>query len=183
MTVEDIVWFLAFGLCLPNVVWSLLTIISYLKHKPPGHQSVYDIVAIDVLYISLLTGCVYCIIPMISLTDVFEIYFKDKSSPVTLLSIIFEFSFACNVTSIGCGSLVRIFCIIDISLVEDSLDDAMVGPWLILVSIIVAMIYICLVAVSGDLNTGIPFNFMSRQNVPAGKKIITCTCKTYPIKI
>lgn len=169
MFAEDIAWFFAFATCLPNIIWSLLTIISYLKHKPPGHQSVYDIVAIDVLHVTLVTGCVFCIVPMISLTESFQVHSKEIEWLVMFLTIVFEFSFACNVISIGCGSIVRILCIIDISLVEDNVGEARVGPWLKLVSIIVASFYTGIEIATGDFCSGAPYNFMIKENVPAGK--------------
>jgi hypothetical protein len=62
----DIFWILIFSIVLAVSIWSHGLIISYIEDKPPGRQSIYDVIARDTFRVIRVFGSMYCLLGIAS---------------------------------------------------------------------------------------------------------------------
>ncbi len=62
----DIFWIFIFSIVLAVSIWSHGLIISYIEDKPPGRQSIYDVIARDTFRVIRGFGSMYCLLGIAS---------------------------------------------------------------------------------------------------------------------
>ena len=93
-TSVNMIWFVGFAVLLLALHLIYPIIFRYIDDKPPGRQSIFDLVFKDHFMISRYNGTIYCLVSMISRLDCLKSLIDDNDIVAIVLSTVYDFSFA-----------------------------------------------------------------------------------------
>ena len=126
MNVINISWLIAFSILLValNFLYSML--IKYINDKPLGNQSLYDIVFRDTISIVQLYGTTYCLLAILSRFESISNGLSENVLLGNIACLFYAFTFTATCVHLACTCVIRTFCLINISCMEESLGETLI---------------------------------------------------------
>ncbi len=169
MELEDFAWIAAFLLlffCLNSINY---LIVSSIKEKPLGQQSVFDIAIKDTFLTSKLFGSYACLICVFARFERFRQLLTEIPILATFLSFAYSFAFICLCVNAGCLCIIRILCIVKLSFVEETVGEFRVRLISITSTLILGITVPTIYVICDEVNTGYSIALLTMHIVPPGK--------------
>ncbi len=123
MNLINFVWLLAFSFLLVCISILYLIMRNYLSNIPSGSQSLYHNLARNTLSFHQITGTIYCITAISSRFDFVSDFLSLNMVVNVSVSILYEFSYITSSISLGCLAIIRLLCLVNISLMEETVGE------------------------------------------------------------
>lgn len=172
MEFEDFVDF-AWLCCFVHILLSL-NVINYLivnsiRDKPLGRQSVFDLASKDTFFALKFNGSVECLLCILARFATFRDILEENPILLTSLCSIYSFAFVCLCINAGFLCIIRILCIVNMTLIEETLGEFRIRLISSVLTLISGLTVASLFVVFGDVNTGSPIALLTMQIVHPGK--------------
>lgn len=171
MEVTSILWILAFSFLLLFINTFYPEIRHFLANQPPGSKSVYHIVAKNTLLINQVTGTIYCLYSILSRFDCIVDFLNSDMKVCVLISLVYEFAFSTTALSLGAMAMIRLLCLINISLMEETIGEFSIRVLHFGFTIIFSIVSCGVLFASGDILLTPVYNLMTGQANPTGKTV------------
>jgi hypothetical protein len=165
----DFFWFCCFVLMLLSLNLINHFIVKSIRDKPLGKQSVFDLASKDTFLALKFNGSVGCLVCIFARFDCLRQIFLETPILVTILCSIYSFAFICLCISAGCLCIIRILCIVKMTIVEDVLGEFKIRFISSFVTLISGVSFTGLFVIFGDVNTGSPMALLTMHVVQPGK--------------
>ena len=169
MTSANMIWIVGFSILLLVLHLVYPVIFRYIDEKPLGHQSLFDLVLKDHFMISRYNGTSYCLVAIISRLEWFDSAGDLRDTVALVLSAIYDFSFIFGCVNLCMVCLFRTACLVNVSLMEETFGERALRVTMVTSSMAFALSGCLLEIVTGDIRTGLPYNFITRTKIPVGK--------------
>ena len=168
----DVFWLFVFLILFVISTFLITSIRCYIRDKPLGSQSLYDVVAFDDFCFFQFSSSVFTLGAAITRFD----YVRDFSAQHPVVITLFSMINVLALTSICIHSsflaIVRLICLIKITFLEETIGENRVRSFMIGSTISSSLIICGLEIMSGDINTGTPYSLMTTKIANAGIKHI-----------
>ena len=168
MELTNILWISAFSLLLFCINILYPSIRHFLSDHPSGSQSVYHVVAKNTLLTHQMTGSIYCLYSILSRFDFIVLFLNSNLKVCILISLIYEFAFSITTLSLGSLSMIRLLCLIDVSLMEETIGEFPIRVFHFGFTVIFSVLSCGVLMVSGDILSTPVYNLMTGQANPIG---------------
>jgi hypothetical protein len=164
----DVIWvcIFVFLFVLSNLLVSSLR--GYLKDKPPGSQSLYDVMAFDNFCLSQFSSSVFTLGAAFTRFE----YVRDFSAQfpvcITLFSMVNVLAVTLICVHSGFLAIVRLICLIKMAFLEETLGENLIRSFMIGATLASNLAICTLETISGDINTGTPYTLMTTKISNAG---------------
>lgn len=167
MEVKDLCWIICFSIIIFSSLKIFDIFIKYIEHKSPGQQSMYDMVILDLAQVSQVAVSVMCSLAITAQFEIMSSLYQQYYIIGIIPCILFDFVYARIILYFGSVCLTRIFCVLNLELIED-LGEKIVRRNIKLFCNIGGVLMATIDVSSGDIATGLPYSIMTRMNVPTG---------------
>ena len=167
----SMIWIFGFSILLLALHLVYPVIFRYIDEKPMGRQSLFDLVLKDHFMISRYNGTIYCLVAIASRLEWFESATDIRDVTALALSAIYDFSFIFGCVNLSLVCLFRTACLVNVSRVEETFGERSLRATLVASSAALAMSGCLVVIVTGDIKTGLPYNFITRMELTVGNAI------------
>ena len=168
MKTTDIAWIVIFSIPLVTMNAIGHCVRQYIRDKPLGMKSLHDVVFKDMLCVVQFGCSTFCLISMMSRFESVQQLMIDEPILLTFCCA----SYICAYISVGvsnsCICVIRIICIMDLTFVEDHLDETMMRFWAVAFPVVVSMSSCIFFAYHNDINTGTAVSLLTNSSVRTG---------------
>jgi hypothetical protein len=172
METTDFVCLVAFAFLFLILNFLLFLIRSYITNKSPGTQSLYDIVTGDTFLFAHFSGSTFTLIAIFSRFDWIVKLSSESELFVTVVCSLYCLAFISVCVHSGCLCIVRILCLANLSFVEDVIGETRTRVSIAGLTVVLAIAACVAQILSGDINSGTAFAFLTRQAVATGTNLI-----------
>ena len=117
------------------------------------------------------SGSTFTLIAIFSRFDCVVKFSKDHPIFVTLVCSHYCLAFISICVNAGCLSILRIVCLTNLNFIEEKIGEAKTRIIIAVTAIAMAILACAAQIVSGDINSGTAFAFLTRQTVTTGLKL------------
>jgi hypothetical protein len=134
----------------------------------PGCQSLYDVVTGDTFLFGHFSGSTFTLIAIFSRFDFVVKLSSENTIFVTLVCSLYCLAFISVCVHAGCLSILRIVCLTNLNFIEEKIGEAKTRIIITMTAIVMAILACSAQIVSGEINSGTAFAFLTRQTVTTG---------------
>ena len=179
METTDLICLIGFTFLFSTLNLLMFLIRSYIRNKAPGTQSLYDIVTGDSFLFVHFSGSTFTLIAIFSRFDFVVKLASDSKLFVTVVCSLYCLAFISVCVHSGCLCILRIVCLANLSFVEDVIGENRTRVSITGLSIFLAVAACVAQVLSGDINSGTAFAFLTRKAVTTGNSIKPCHNKFF----
>ena len=117
-------------------------------------------------------GSTMCVIFCLSSQDWFCRIIIDIPYGITALCTLHLFAMCSLSVNVSCTCIVRIFCILDISFMEETIGESLIQIFVAILTLISSSAACFMLLISGDMLSGSFFNLLAKKTVPAGTRYL-----------
>ena len=173
MEYNNIIWLIALVILLIAVNILFNSVIMYIRNKPLGHETIYDVVFTDnlrLIQISISTGICIEILSRFENLRSFPIY--NNYIVFVCCLLVFNAFLSFNVfSSLVC--IVRIICLIKMDFIENSVGEKIVRIIISGITISLCTGSSIIVIEKGEMNSGPFHSLLSGENLQSGNYFFT----------
>ena len=169
METIDLFWLLAFVLLFLASNLILHLIVTSLKEKPLGCQSIYDVALQDTFFIMKYYGSFICLMQSFTSIPQFRSFFSGNDIVLTLACSIYSFGYTSLCISTGCLCLIRICCLINLSFVEEAVGEYLVRLISAIISVGTAFVVVFTLFINEQINSGSFASLLTLTPIPPVK--------------
>ena len=165
----DFIWLCCFVIILVSLNVINYFIVSSIRDKPLGRQSAFDLLSKDTFFALKCNGSVGCLICIFARFDSFRQILSENPILVTCFCSVYSFTFICLCISAGCICIIRILCIVNMNLVEETLGEFRIRLISSVLTVFSGVTVTCIFVIFGDVETGSPIALLTMHVVQPGK--------------
>ncbi len=165
----DIFWLLAFILLFMALNVLVHIIVNSLKDKPLGSQSIYDVALQDTFFVMKCYGSFICLMQGFANITKFRATLVENDIALTLACSIYSFGYTAIGISTGCLCFIRIFCLINLSFVEESIGEYSIRMISTIITVGISCIVVFILFINEETNSGAFASLLTLKPTPSGK--------------
>ncbi len=142
----DTIWFLLFIFLFLISTFLISMIRKFMKYRPLGSQSLYDVMTLDNFGMLQFTSTVFTLSASISRFESVRNFASKSQLFVTLFNCLYLFAYMSICVHGSCLAIIRLVCLIRLSILEETIGEYLTRIILNGISIIVALA-VCVVQV------------------------------------
>ena len=165
----DFFWLLAFVLLFLALNVLVHIIVNSLKEKPLGSQSIYDVALQDTFFVMKCYGSFICLMQGFANITKFRATLVENDIALTLACSIYSFGYTAIGISTGCLCFIRIFCLINLSFVEESIGEYSIRMISTIITVGISCIVVFILFINEETNSGAFASLLTLKPTPSGK--------------
>ena len=181
MEITDFIWISSFFLLLLSLNVINYLIVSSIRAKPLGKQSLFDLSIRDTFLTTKFYGSFACLVCIFARFASFRQLLAGNPILTTILCSIYSFAFTCICVNAGCLCIVRILCILKMNYIEEKIGEFRVRLISITFTVTVGVTVTSIFFFAGEIKTGTPVALLTMHTVPAGKELSEKACHSISI--
>lgn len=180
MEVGDIVCIIVFGLLL--IVLHLINylIVSSLKRKALGSQSIVDLVALDTFFILKCYGTLICSMCILGRFAYFQTVLTNSRLLLTIGCSMYMFGLICLSTNAGCTCIIRTLCVQNMTFISETISDFRVRQISALITFSCGFFVSLICIISENVQSGTPLLLLTSELKHPGKRIRFTIFQRFP---
>ena len=168
MEIVDIMWISSFITLLISLHLSNKFVVKSLKSKPLGKQTIFDIAIIDTFCAMKFYGTVACFMCISARFDWIRNVFIKNKILLTIVCSTYSFGFTCLCISASCLFIIRIFCILNLTFLEETVGENKVRLISNFFVVLTGMVVTFVFNVTEEVNSGSPVVLMTLKIASTG---------------
>ena len=158
----------AFAILLISLNLLSFLIRRYIRNKPPGSQSIFEVVKADGYLLVHITGSIFSLTAIISRIDTVVKFATENQICVTVTCTLYMMSFVSLSVYGGCVCLIRICCIAKLHFIEETIGEIRVRAVLAGASCTLAIMSCIYLILNGEMNSGTAYTFLTKRATEPG---------------
>ena len=121
----DFVWFLLFTSLFLISTYLIAMIRMFMKYRPLGSQSLYDVMTLDNFGMLQFTSTVFTLSAGISRFESVQSLASESQLFVTLFCCVYHFAYMSICVHGSCLAIIRLICMIRLSFLEETIGESL----------------------------------------------------------
>jgi hypothetical protein len=177
MDVGDIVWVLVFGLLLMVLHLINFLIVSSLKGKSLGSQSIVDLVALDTFVILKCYGTITCLMCIFGRFASIQTVLTNSRFLLTIGCSIYMCGLICLSVNAGCVCIIRTLCICNMTFISETISECRVKQISVLMTFFCGLLVSLICIMNEDIESGTPLVLLTNKLKHPGEFLFTLFSK------
>ena len=161
-------WIIIFSLLLISSLVMHYFMVSFISDKPPGSTTIFDLVVKDTLRFSGCGVTVFCLIDIVSRFEWVRNICRDYPTLLIIPCVLYVHSFASVCIHMGTICTIRVFCILNLTFMEDAVGEDLIRVLAIVFTLFWSIGICTLFIVIDDIYSGTPMTLFTHHVLPTG---------------
>jgi hypothetical protein len=169
MEVFDILWVIVFTLLLIVLHFLNYLIVSSLRGKALGSQSIVDLAVEDTFFVVKCYGTMACLFCILGRFDFFPILLTNSRILLIICCSTYVFGLICLCVNAGCICIIRTLCIKNMTLISETIGECRVRMISATVTFICGVFASLTCIIGKDIESGSQITLLTSKLKPSGK--------------